>query len=679
MKSGTYEARRYFVPSSLLASQTMKTKAQVRRRALNPEPLTYAQMLSDQMQLVTLGRLNAQTAANRATALRLFLRANHVQIDDVVGLEMGPHFPLAIDRLVVQLREEGRSDRSISNTRAALSPWKQVVIADSTARALLLNRTTPFVDALRQSIGAHPKELIARQTGVPRTMLWGWVSGKMPRASNAKYIRKIEGFFGLERESLVTLAGIKTGVRARGQVGEATPIEYRESLGERSRDAYYLAPELASPLRAQWYAHMHYKTTPAPKLRRSATGRWTFSSLQAIRESKANWFTFLNGAEVPTARPVWAQTAAYLGWLALPAERGGLGIPPDDLQTLAWLAVPDHVEEYLEWLKKRCGGKRTKSTAEFLSLVSCMVREKVGFLYQQPEFLKTLPLRFHGEDWQSLCQRQAEYVAQLQEAFKHELVSGRDSFEPIRNITELAQPLEAIADMVQRMRLDRPTSCAVSEAIWARDICMVKLFVSNPLRLRNMATLTWSPKNVDSRYPANKGALYQRGDGSWWIFVPKTLLKNRRGESIHDYHSPVHASVWGDLERYLLRHRNELIRWPTDLVFLAHKRDPKRVQMVRGGAYKKPALGRHMPFMEMSKRLVTLTRKYLWKSDGIGSHSMRHIVATSILKTDAGDIKTAALVLNDAEATVAKHYSGMRSGDGAARMGELLGKTLNRM
>ena len=83
--------------------------------------------------------------------------------------------------------------------------------------------------------------------------------------------------------------------------------------------------------------------------------------------------------------------------------------------------------------------------------------------------------------------------------------------------------------------------------------------------------------------------------------------------------------------------------------------------------------------MEMSKRLVVLTRKYLWKSDGIGTHAFRHIVVTSILKTDGGDIKTAALVLNDAEATVAKHYSGMRSGDGAKRMGDLLGKTLNRM
>ena len=149
MKSGTYEACRYFVPSSLLASQTMKTTAKVRRRILKPETLTYTQMMSDQATLVKLGQLKPQTAANRATALRLFLRANHVQIADVVGIEMRPHFPLAVDKLVTLLREERRSDRNISNTRSALPPWKQAVIADDTDRALQGSRPTPFMEGKR--------------------------------------------------------------------------------------------------------------------------------------------------------------------------------------------------------------------------------------------------------------------------------------------------------------------------------------------------------------------------------------------------------------------------------------------------------------------------------------------------------------------------------------------------
>lgn len=83
--------------------------------------------------------------------------------------------------------------------------------------------------------------------------------------------------------------------------------------------------------------------------------------------------------------------------------------------------------------------------------------------------------------------------------------------------------------------------------------------------------------------------------------------------------------------------------------------------------------------MEMSKHIHELTRRYLWKSDGIGTHAFRHLVATANLKAPTGDIKTAALVLNDRETTVEMRYAGLRSGDGLVRMGELLGKSLNRM
>jgi hypothetical protein len=54
-------------------------------------------------------------------------------------------------------------------------------------------------------------------------------------------------------------------------------------------------------------------------------------------------------------------------------------------------------------------------------------------------------------------------------------------------------------------------------------------------------------------------------------------------------------------------------------------------------------------------------------------------VATSILKADGGDYKTAALVLNDRIQTVEKHYAGIRSSDGADRMAKLLEGPFSRM
>lgn len=74
-KSASYRICRYFTPSSLTASQT----SSVRERALGSRmavPLTYRIMLDDHARKVQLENRNEQTAANRVSALRAFLRAN---------------------------------------------------------------------------------------------------------------------------------------------------------------------------------------------------------------------------------------------------------------------------------------------------------------------------------------------------------------------------------------------------------------------------------------------------------------------------------------------------------------------------------------------------------------------------------------------------------------------------
>ena len=681
-KSSTYEFCRYLVPSSLLASQTTKTAAKARKKALKPVPLTYSQLLDAQVVQVDSGKLNRQTAANRATALRAFLQTNNIPANDVVGSEMRIGYLAATERLAKKLRDEGKSDRSISNTRAALKPWRLAVTEDDTARALSSGETTPFKNAVAKIFIGHPVKRVARQAGVSSDMLFGWLHGKMPRASNAKAIRRLEAFFSLEKESLVTLAGIKGDARPREQVGRAPENEYRSTLLARTSQKFYLVPPSASPLRAQWRALLEYKTALVPDLMRSGNSRWTFAPVAVRQQTASNWPWFLNGVEVPSASPGWAAVGSYLGWMALPKSAGGLGIAADELQTLAWFAVPGHIEPYLAWCRERAGGRYTRNVMTFLGTVIWLVRPENGYLSQQPQMLDTLPRALHSENWESLCRRQYNYCLRLKQALQPEVVCGRDPFAPMRSILDLPEPMEALADMIQRMRLDRPVGgCPLREAVWARDLFLMKLLASNPLRMRNLATLTWTPMNCNGYHPDNQAALYQRTGGAWWLWVPKPHLKNRRGSSaVRDYDAPVHESVWGDLERYLHRHRSHLLRWPSELVFLRRVRDPKQKVTVRGQLpLKRPATTAHHPNMEMSRQVMALTKKYLWNCDGIGTHAFRHMVATSIIKCDAGTMKIAALVLNDQEATVAKHYAWLQSGDGAERMGELLGKSLNRM
>lgn len=643
------------------------------------EPPTYSELLEQQQQKVAQGELNCQTAANRATALRRFLEANRTPIADIIGPEMRADFPAAFERLADQLRQEGKSDRAISNTKAALTPWKSKVAAADILMAQALDEPTPFQAEFKRVMAGHAVKTVARQAGVTADTLFGWLKGKVPRVKNAKYIRRIETFFSLERDSLVKLAGISDGVRATTQVGVAPVNEYRETLGQRAGHVYFLGVPQGSPLRAQWEALLRYKTAMVPPLLRSAGGRWGFATVHVIQETPALWYQFLNGVEVPAARSSWAQVASLLGWMALGPQYGGLGFAECQLQTMAWLVVQDYIEAFLKWKKARSNGKHSQGLSAFFGMLAWMLRPGDGYLYQRPELAQTLPEQFRTGTWEQMCSRQYDYCELLMQALRQEIRVVRDPFIPLQPILDLPEPMEAIADMVQRMRMDRPVGCTKKEALWARDICMVKLFVSNPLRLRNMAALTWNEKNIDGYAPPDVGSLYKRGDGSWWLFVPKQLLKNRRGgAAIRDYDSPVHPTVWADLERYLFKHRPHLMRWSTDLVFLARTQDPDRLTKY-GKAPVKPLPREHRPFMNMSRHVFELTRKYLWKSNGIGTHSSRHLAATSILKAPGGDFKTAALVLNDRQATVEKHYAWLNSGDGATRMGELLDKSLRRM
>lgn len=653
-KTEGYNFCRYFTPASLTASQTPKEKK--KRASGRLMPLTYQHLLDEQTRKISLDGLNEQTAANRATALRNFLCANKMRLDDVVGNEMRLKHPEAIERLVHMLEAEGRSPRSISNTRAAFRPWRDAVIEHDTARALAEEKGTPFVQALKSVLADSPVKRVAKQAGVPQDMLRGWLLGKQPRPSSAKYLMRIEAFFGLERSSLINLAGVKPRGYKPQLGGLPAPIQYNQTVLALTQQQYRCKPEPDSPLRQQWFEYVAYKTAAVPVLKRTKRGKWRISPCPLSPSTDANWWTFHDGKEVASARMAWQKTSSYLGWLSLPLERGGKGLPSDSVQTLAWLAIPDFLEEYLDWCKERVGA-RNQSATQFLAFVASLVRPRFGYLWQQPEMLTTLPGEYAAEDWTTLCERQLDLTEQLVSAYHGEIEVSRDSFEPIRKLVELQQPMEAIVDMIQRMRANRPVGSPSMEAIWARDLALIKLLISNPLRRRNLAHLTWRPDN--------KGELYQRADKSWWIRISKTKFKNRKGaagDSIYD--CEVQSSAWEDLERYLFIYRPKLLRSPTDLVFLT--------RLERGTTS-------HRPWTELSAKVHELTAKYIPQCSGFRAHAFRHIVATSILKAEGGTHKTAARVLNDRVATIEKHYDGLTSNDGAREMGRLLGPQFSRM
>ena len=655
IKSTGYELRRYFTPSPLTASQAPKLK---KKRAQGPEvlPLTYLRLLEQQERDVHLLQANAQTAANRATALRTFLRANALHPEDVVGNEMRLSHPTAVARMTQALAQEGRSGRNIANTCSALRYFREAVVAYDTNQAILAEEPTPFARALKGVIGSSPIKQVARNTHIPPAMLSGWLAGKQPRPSNVGYIKRLESFFGLEENILVSLAGAKFRNLKAKRSEVATTSEYNKTAHALAQHQYCCKPEPGSALQSQWFDFLRYKTAAVPRFRRGRNAKWRFSPNPSMRPTDNNWWGFIDGKEIASAKVNWYRVSSYIGWLELDSALGGKGMPPEKAQTLAWLAVPDYIEEYLDWWKSRIG-KRNRGTTIFLGLLGTLVRPRFGYLRQRNEMMKTLPEEYHSEECESLCERQYTLIEQLRSAYAEEIEVSRDSFEPIRSIIALPQPMEAAIDMVQRMRASRPINSPGKEAIWARDLALVKLLLSNPLRRSNIAHLTWRADNT--------GELYQRADKSWWIRIGRTKFKNTRGaagDSVYDVQ--LQETAWRDIERYIFEFRPKLLKFPSDLVFISR---PMHTTT------------EHKPWFDFSHTIYRLTVRYIPQCTGFRAHAFRHLVATSILKTPGGTHKTAAKILNDRVATVERHYDGLTSNDGAEEMGRLLGHCFNRM
>lgn len=329
----------------------------------------------------------------------------------------------------------------------------------------------------------------------------------------------------------------------------------------------------------------------------------------------------------------------------------------ETVETLAWLAVPTYVEEFLRWKQARTDGSVSGQLFTFIAQLAALVRPVYGYLAQQDRFQRTLPDEYQTVPWSSLCNEQFELSEALRTHLSKDRKVWRDPFEPIQNILQQAQPMDALVDMIGRLRADRPVEGGKPEAIWARDMVLMKLLLCVPLRRRNLAQLTWRADNT--------GQIYQRFDQSWWIRIDSRLFKNSAGAAgTRVYDTPVLESLWADVERYCKHFRPRLMREATDLFLLSACTREK---------------GPHQPWKDLSSRVFELTRRYLWRCPGVGPHAFRHLVATSVLKATGNDYKTAALILNDKMSTVEKHYGHITSGDAAMKMAEALKGPLSRL
>jgi hypothetical protein len=122
--------------------------------------------------------------------------------------------------------------------------------------------------------------------------------------------------------------------------------------------------------------------------------------------------------------------------------------------------------------------------------------------------------------------------------------------------------IDNLVAAVKRLEAQRPLPGKHEEAIWGRDLLLLALMISNPLRARNLRGLTYRTDGT--------GHLRKTAQGEWRIVIHQHEFANPwEGRN---YDMRVDRSVWPCIERYLTCYRPVLVGYRLELVFASSSR-----------------------------------------------------------------------------------------------------------
>jgi hypothetical protein len=599
---------------------------------------------------------------NIKSALKQFAESRGETESSVIGNTLRGTFYKARNKHLQQLRDEGRAADYVGNRKHYLDKSHLVLLEADRRSSAARSEASPFQVALKELVGQRGSiKGTAREAGVALPTLRRWLDGAIPNAAGVLQVTRLEAHYGLPRGTLTELLPVKLTHQAAANQSDAVVIEYREALKELTNSHYAIRNPNES-LRAEWRELLHFKTEfgqfrrwhqGAPQaLRRQKNGRWRTTRSFVEPERASTWHSFRNGLFVPTAGINWQFVAQYLGWLRLPQSEGGLAMTDEQAQTLAHLANGHFVEQYIEWKIARSGGRVHGGITSFLKQVRSYCHPETGYITQSWSVLASRVGVQTPQQWEATCIECYEACKAKASDLGEVEQRSRDPFAPIQRILALANPLEGVVDAVKRMEANRPTTGGRTEALWARDRLLLTLLISNPLRKKNLQLLT---------YKADGTGHLRKVDGVWRIYIPKEEFKNEKGAAKdRNYNMPVRKELWVHIEQYLAVHRPQLADPSNHYVFVS-------------------STSRTGPWKNLARHFAVLTRRYFVGCPGVGPHSMRHIVATSILKQRPNDWETAAWMLHDKVATVQKNYAHLRSDDAARWSDPVMATPLSRL
>lgn len=646
-----------------------------------------------------------QSLKNELSVIKSWMAFHGVTEFDLVGEELGISFSPRLADYLTDLKRGGKSRQTRSDRKSILGGLRESHMELMRACDL----PEDFPGALRHLTTASGLSLqrIANKSGVLKATIYAWIDKiNTPISSSLLKIQRLEAFFKLPSGTLSSR--LPEAIWNKGRVLSAT-TPWRKHQADLV-SLRYLLHEFPGPVRGEWGDMVSFHTDPL----------WSVSrGLKVNSEWRVRWNTNI----CVTAKIRLNMLKSYFGFLCLPATGDdprmvGMGYDPRQL-TVALLGDADHVLKYLNFMKSRAVNKSfNTSTLNFLRFSMAVLRKGTGFLRQHSALGARLPKPVAEGDWVSWCITNYRKISELKKIIKRSKNDGlKMSREPFAAVSEIIRqrphPISALFELATNMEGLKPLLEDGSEerlASHCRDIFLIRFLSSNPLRVQNIAMMTYIPASpyeftrACETYRRMRAAkklpdpnelyldvdeasnLFQARDGSWWLRFDDRDFKNEktgRQDSVCqrlDYEVKIVPSVWPSLVDYLFRHRAVLIRSYiaalqkeragrgfTPLTAeedLAISNSPYVFQTGRQGGQKlsdEHLLNRTRPqqisTITLTDQVYRATCRYLPGSKGFCAHACRHLVATEYIKNHPRGYDEAAAALRNSVGVVKAHYS----------------------
>lgn len=625
--------------------------------------LTYKTFEEHVRKLLAEDGWSRQRIANMASALHAWMRALEFKASDTVGEEFSTYFHEQFRRFE-DLIAFGLAPRTQKDRQEQILVLKRLY-SSLTIKDLLPSR---FDEALAYALHQSGSTLadIARNSGIQQHVIGRWADGTYTPCYDSSFARipALERALGLPADAL--LARLPQRRRARYERQKAG-AEALDEVRASTRHADRMQVSMLKPtsrLQAQWRELIQFKTD---SLRDGATARnsWRLKSVEQTG-MRLTWAVLYDGAVCTTAGVHWCLFGPFLHFITTHQVAGRV-VPPTCVDSLAWLTSAVHVRAYVQFLRARNGNVTHNGVITLLNNIKSHLRSDTGFIWHHPELVHDLCAAGHARAqaittepeleaaWHNYCQESYQELAKLQKVLLSQGPVRRARNPASRAEAILADefPLKRLVKMTHDLEMDEPPQAHARDyAAWIRDVMLLKLLISNPLRSAQFSIM---------RCYGQRPNLYRTGDGSWRMRFNPEDFKNEKGAASGPYDTAVEPSAWPWIERYLSESRPTLINSDTEFLLLPGTVGPNRGA---GHAALEVEDAGNWTGDGISKRVQYLTSRYLPDCAGFGGHCFRHIIATDHLKRHPQDYLTVAQLLHDSLATVIKAYSHLRVDDG---------------